>query len=49
MGFSTQLMLQGVSIYTFFFFGHTKQLAGFQISDQGLNLGHTSESQNPNH
>ena len=32
-----------------FFFGHTKRLAGFQISDQGLNLGHTSESQNPNH
>ena len=32
-----------------FIFGHTAQLVGLQLPDQVLNLGHGSESRNPNH
>ena len=32
-----------------FFFSCVEQFPGFQLPYEGLNLGHDSESQNPNH
>ena len=36
-------------ILLFFFLSCVEQLPGFQLPYEGLNLGHGSESQNPNH
>ena len=35
--------------FPFFFFLAVMWLVGSQFSNQGLNLGHGSESQSPNH
>ena len=32
-----------------FVFGHTMRIVGPQFPNQGLNLGHGSEAQNPKH
>ena len=45
----TVTLFLSLFLANFFFFGHATWLAGPQLPDQGLNLDHGSESQNPNH
>ena len=42
-GYFITLILGAIMVF-FFLFGHAAQLVGSQFPDQGLNLGHSSES-----